>query len=92
MANIKSAQKNIRKTTSRTEANKASKSRLKTLSKSAASALKDSDATKIAAVVSDVASGYDKAAKTGVIHKNKASRIKSRLAKAVKTAKALKAA
>ena len=86
MANIKSAQKNIRKTASRTEANKASKSRLKTLSKSTATTLKEGDAAKIAEAVATTISAYDKAAKTGVIHKNKASRIKSKLAKAAKSA------
>ncbi|MDR2862253.1 MAG: 30S ribosomal protein S20 [Puniceicoccales bacterium] len=83
MANIKSAQKNIRKTARRTEANKAIRSRLKTLSKNATAALKSGDAAKTSAAVSVTASAFDKAVKSGVIHKNKASRLKSKLAKAV---------
>lgn len=82
MANTKSAQKNIRKSATRTAANKATKSRLKTLSKAAAAAAKSGDSKKIAAASAATASAYDKAVKTGVIHKNKASRIKSKLAKA----------
>lgn len=90
MANTKSAQKNIRKAAKRTVANKATKSRLKTLSKSAAAAVKAGDAAKIAETRAATVSAYDKAIKTGVIHKNKASRVKSRLAKAANKAAAAK--
>jgi small subunit ribosomal protein S20 len=82
MANTKSAQKNIRKSATRTEANKAVKSRLKTLSKNVAAALKSGDAKKVSGAAAATASAFDKAVKTGVIHKNKASRVKSKLAKA----------
>ncbi len=87
MANTKSAQKNIRKATKRTVANKAVKSRLKTLSKSTAAAVKSGDAAKVAELSAKTASAYDKAIKTGVIHKNKANRVKSKLAKSAVAAK-----
>lgn len=88
MANTKSAQKNIRKTAVRTEANRKVKSRLKTLTKTAKAAIETKDAASIKAATAKVVSASDKAAKTGVIHKNKASRLKSRLAKAAKAAAA----
>ncbi|MDR2981127.1 MAG: 30S ribosomal protein S20 [Puniceicoccales bacterium] len=86
MANTKSAQKNIRKAATRTVANKATKSRLKTLSKAVNTAVKSGDTKKVAETGAACASAYDKAVKTGVIHKNKASRMKSKLAKAAKPA------
>lgn len=87
MANLKSSQKDIRRTIARTERNRAVKSRIKTLSKHAATALdgKAADAEKTVGLYS---SSLDKAAKTGILHKNKANRLKSRLAaklKAIKT-------
>ncbi len=86
MANTKSAQKNIRKSAVRTEANRTVKSRLKTLTKTAKAAVVSKDAAKITTTTEKLVSAVDKAAKTGVIHKNKANRVKSRLAKAVKAA------
>jgi len=74
--NIKAAVKWVRQTDKRTLRNLDTKTRLKTLFKKAKSA-------KDAAVVSSVESQFDKAAQRGVIHKNKAARKKSRLAKAV---------
>jgi small subunit ribosomal protein S20 len=91
MANIKSSQKDIRRTATRTTANKASRSRLKTLSKTAREVLKSGDEKSTVAAIASTASAYDKAVKTGVIHKNKASRLKSRLNKAAVKAKAAKA-
>lgn len=88
MANTKSAQKNVRKSAARTEANRTVKSRLKTLVKTAKSAVETKDAAKITETAVKVTSAFDKAAKTGVIHKNKANRLKSKLAKAAKTAAA----
>ena len=79
MANNKSSRKDIHRTATRTAANKAVRSRIKTLSKGV-SACKDAEALKAAGA--KLASAMDKAAKKGVIHPNKASRIKSKLAKA----------
>ena len=79
MANNKSSKKDIRRTAHRTEQNRTVKSRLKTLAKGVTTA-KDADEQKKAS--SALASAMDKATKIGLVHKNKASRIKSRLAKA----------
>jgi len=83
MANIKSSQKDIRRTERRATANKAVRSRLKTLKKGADAAAKTGDAAKLKTAAAATASAFDKAVKKGIIHKNKASRIKSRLAKAI---------
>ena len=76
MPNIKAAVKWTRQTAKRTTANKDVKTRLKTVFKKAVT-------TKDAEFAKSVESQFDKAAKTGVIHKNKAARKKSRLAKAM---------
>jgi small subunit ribosomal protein S20 len=90
MANIKSSQKDIRRTAKRAAANKAVRSRLKTLSKNATAALKGGDIEKVKTASVAVASAFDKAVKIGVVHKNKAARVKSRLAKAAAKAKTAK--
>ena len=76
MPNIKAAVKWVRQSEKRTLRNLDTKTRLKTLFKKAKSA-------KDAGVVSSVEAQFDKAAQRGIIHKNKAARKKSRLAKAV---------
>ena len=76
MPNIKAAEKWMRQTEKRTQANKDVKTRLKTVFKKAV-AQNDAEFAK------SVESQFDKAAKTGVIHPNKAARKKSRLAKAM---------
>ena len=76
MPNIKAAEKWARQSEKRTVANKDRKTRLKTIFKKAL-AERDPQFAK------SVESQFDKAAKTGVIHKNKAARKKSRLAKAL---------
>lgn len=87
MANIKSAEKRARQTLTRTLRNKAARTRVKNTRKSAYDALK-AGAADSAARVSALASAADKAAKRGVIHRNKANRLKARAAKAAKAAKA----
>ena len=72
MPNIKAAIKWERQTQKRSVRNKDAKSRLKTLFKKAT--------TETAA---EVERAFDKAAGKGIIHKNKAARKKSRLAKAL---------
>jgi len=74
--NIKAAEKWVRQTTKRRVRNLDTKTRLKTLFKKALDQQADSPLAR------EVASEFDKAAKRGVIHKNKAARKKSRLAKA----------
>lgn len=76
MPNIKAAEKWVRQTNKRTAQNKDKKTRLKTIFKKAVAA-------KDAELARSVEGEFDKAAKTGVIHKNKAARKKSRLAKAM---------
>jgi small subunit ribosomal protein S20 len=83
MANIKSAEKRVRQTATRTLRNKSMKTRVKNARKSAVDALKSGDkaaGTKVA----ELASAADKAANRGVIHRNKASRIKARIARDAK--------
>lgn len=74
MANLKSSQKDIRRISRRTERNTLQKSRLKTLRKKVIGEPEAKDA-------STYASALDRAVKSGVIHKNKAAREKSKLAK-----------
>ncbi len=76
MPNIKAAEKWQRQTDKRTTHNKDVTTRLKTIFKKAVSS-QDGEQAK------SVESQFDKAAKTGVIHKNKAARKKSRLAKSM---------
>lgn len=75
MPNIKSAKKRVLVTKLRNERNKAAKTELKTVLKKARAEDADAAALKVAAVK------LDKAAGNGLIHKNKAARLKSRLAK-----------
>ena len=82
MANIKSSKKDLRRIAKRNVRNKGTRTSLKTHVKkvrtSAASG--DGEATKSALVAA--VSAIDKAAQRGIIHKNQASRRKSRAAKA----------
>lgn len=80
MANIRSAEKNIRKTATRTAHNQTVKSRIRTLRKKVLAAVTKKDAAAASASLSEFASAADKAAKTNVIKKNTSSRLKSRLA------------
>ncbi len=75
MPNIKSAKKRVLVAALKNERNKAAKTELKTVLKKA----RAEDAT--AEVVKAAAIKLDKSAGKGLIHKNKAARIKSRLAK-----------
>ena len=75
----------------RPKRNRSVKSRLKTIAKSAKTAMASGDAAAIASVAPLCASVFDKATKSGVIHPNKAARMKSRLAKAANKAKAVAA-
>jgi small subunit ribosomal protein S20 len=74
--NIKAAEKWVRQTQKRSVRNKDTKTRLKTTFKKAVDA-------QDAAVTQNVESEFDRAAKRAIIHKNKAARKKSRLAKAI---------
>jgi small subunit ribosomal protein S20 len=80
MANIKSAEKRVRQTATRTQRNKSVKSRVKNARRAALDALKAGEKA-APAKISELASAADKAANRGVIHRNKANRIKARIAR-----------
>jgi small subunit ribosomal protein S20 len=80
MANIRSAEKDIRKTKVRTAHNQTVKSRIRTLRKKVLAAVESKDAAAAAATLSEFSSAADKAAKTKILKKNTSSRLKSRLA------------
>ena len=82
MANIKSQIKRNRQTIVRTERNKAVRSELKTRTKSATTAAAEG-AENAEQLAREAQKRIDMAATKGVIHKNAASRRKSRLAKKV---------
>ncbi len=75
MPNIKSAKKRVLVSKERTEANKAAKSALRTAVKKARAEGADAETIKAASIAADKAAGK------GLIHKNKAARLKSQLAK-----------
>jgi len=77
LPNIKAAEKWVRQSVKRTTRNLDAKSRLKTLYKKAVSGEEN------AVPKTTVESQLDKAASKGIIHRNKAARKKSRLAKAI---------
>lgn len=79
MPNIKAAEKWARQSEKRELRNRDTKSRLKTV-------YRKTVASGDAAAVPTVESEFDRAAKRGIIHKNKAARKKSRLAAAMKRA------
>jgi len=79
MANIRSSEKDIRRTKTRTLQNQAKKSRIRTLRRKVLEALKSGDSTVAQTAYNEFASAADKAAKGKVIHKNTASRLKSRI-------------
>ena len=88
MANTKSALKRVRQIERLTERNRAAKSRLKTLRKKVATATEAGKAEEIKSALSEFSSAVDRAAKTSLIHKNAASRLKSKAAAAAKKGKA----
>ena len=82
MANIRSAEKQRRQAEKRKTRNRAGKSTLRSALKKARTAVSGGDADK--ETLSAGYSAVDKAAKTGLIKKNTASRYKARLAAASK--------
>ena len=81
MANTHSAKKNIRKTARQTIRNRVIKSRLKSLRKNVNQAATSGDAQAARQAAINLVSAVDKAAKTKVIHRNAAKRMKSAYAK-----------
>lgn len=83
MANTKSALKAARKTERQTIRNKGVKTRLKTLHKKFSAAVEAGDAEGIKTSGASYASAMDRATKSGIVHRNAASRAKSHVAKAM---------
>ena len=81
MANTKSAIKAARKTVRLTERNRGVKTRLKSLRKRLDSLIAAKDAAGGKNAAAAYVSAMDKAVKSGVVHKNAASRAKARAAK-----------
>lgn len=75
MPNIKSAKKRVKVTSKKNDLNKSAKSELKTVLKKAKA--EGATGENVAAAVKKL----DKAASKGLVHKNKAARLKSKLAK-----------
>jgi small subunit ribosomal protein S20 len=84
MANTKSAQKMVRKIIRRTAVNKARVTRMRTVVKRVEAAIASGDKTAAQAAFKAAEPQLMKAAQSGVVHKNTASRKVSRLAAAVK--------
>ena len=85
MARTRSAAKQARAGLRRQAHNKAIKARLHTLERKFLDCIEAKQAPEAASALRTVSSALDKAAKTQVIHRNLASRKKSRLAARLKT-------
>jgi small subunit ribosomal protein S20 len=81
VANHKSAKKRARQTPKRSERNRSTRSRVKSVVKSARSALEAGDAGETATAIKTAEGVLRRAASKGVIPKKRASRSVSRLAK-----------
>ncbi|MFN8483286.1 MAG: 30S ribosomal protein S20 [Anaerolineae bacterium] len=88
MANTKAAEKAIRQNERRRDRNRWFISRSRTYMKKTLKALDAGDLSGAQASFVEAQSALDKAAEKGIIHKNNASRHKSRLAQRIKQAEA----
>ena len=79
MPNTKSAERRVRNSERKRVQNRAVKTRLKSLERSYEDALKSGKKDEATTAFRKISSAFDKAAKSGVVHKSKASRKKSRL-------------
>jgi len=86
MANNKSAEKRVRQIAKRTEKNRASKSRIKTLQKKAIAASEEGKTDEALKAFQEFTSAVDKATKNNIFQKNKAANMKSRTNKVIKPA------
>jgi small subunit ribosomal protein S20 len=80
MPNTKSAERRVRSSARKQLANHSVKSRLKTLQRSFLTIAASGKRDEATAAYRTMTSAFDKAAKTGIIHKATANRKKSRLA------------
>lgn len=90
MANTKSAKKEIRVAQARQERNKSARSLTKTAVRKAEGALSKGEIETARSEVKAASSSLDKAAGAGIIHANTAARKKSRLARKLNKAAAVK--
>jgi len=90
MANHFSALKRARQTDKKTAANRANKSRLRTSLRALREAIAKGDKEAAQKAYNSTASVVDKGVQKGVLHKNTASRYKSRLAARMKKTTAAK--
>ncbi len=81
MANTKSAAKRARQTPRRTAINRRVKNKVKTAIKRVREMFESPEKENAPEIARKTVSILDKAAKTGQIHRNKASRLKSRIAR-----------
>ena len=79
MPNHKSAEKRVRQNDRRRVVNRSNRTKLRTSIKNLRSAMKDTDAGKVGALLPKTVSEIDKAVQKGVLHRNAAARHKSRL-------------
>ena len=84
MANIKSAQKRARQSEVRREHNASLRSRMRTAIKRVRKAVSEGDKSSAQSALQSSTSMIDSTASKGIVHKNMASRNKSRLSAAVK--------
>ncbi|MRX71328.1 30S ribosomal protein S20 [Bacillus lacus] len=83
MPNIKSAIKRVKTNEERRAHNATLKSSMRTAIKKVETIVTNNDAENASAALADAAKKIDKAAQSGVIHKNTAARYKSSLAKKI---------
>ena len=76
-----SALKQLRKDAKRRERNNATRSELRTMTKRAAKLIQANQLEEARQALRQLAGQFDRAAKKGVIHRNRATRFKSRLAR-----------
>lgn len=87
MPTSKSAAKRVRTSEKSRIKNKSCKSAIATLEKNFRTAVEASDIKKAEELLANICANLDKAVKTGIVHTNKSSRKKSRLALLVNTLK-----
>ena len=92
MANHVSSLKRARQTETKTAVNRANRSKLRGTLRSLREAIVKGDATTLGKAYSETVSVLDKSVQKGVLHKNTASRYKSRLNARVKAVSTKKAA
>lgn len=87
MPNTTSAERRMRSSARKQLRNRGIKSRLKSLERALADAVKTGKKEEANAAYHKISSAFDKATKSGVIHKNRANRKKSRLSARLATVK-----